>query len=271
MKSHETENEPGPNEPRSRICAGTSMGKELYRVEDSHGLVLVTQRGDKRVLSFDSRLEQSSIYMSKRHYLSHEYTQIMLLGLLFTGAKNITLLGLGGGGLVHCLTHYFPQCEIRVAELRQSVIDVAYKWFELPQIDNVKIYCSDAYDYLKNMHAESSNLIFSDLYLADGMSEVQAQVSFVKSAYQSLSKQGCLVINFHQMPEPDSLLLQEIHNTFGVVYICDVFKGNRVMFCCKGIEQLRKDELKTKTQALMEKVDMPLMYYSRQLKLVEKC
>jgi len=246
------------------------MGYELCRVEDNYGLVVVTQRGDKRVLSFASNLEQSSLYMSKRHYLSHEYTQIMLLGLLFVEAKNITLLGLGGGGLVHCLNHFYPQCNIQVAELRQSVIDLAYDWFELPQIDAVKIYCSDAYDYLQALGAESTNLIMSDLYVADGMSEVQGQISFINSACQALSKQGCLVINFHHMPESDSLLMQEIHNAFGVVYVCDVFKGNRVMFCCKGIEQLRKDELKIKTQILIETLEMPLMYYSRQLRLVEK-
>ena len=51
------------------------MGKELFRVEDDYGLVIVTQRGDKRVLSFDSSLEQSSVYMSKRYYLSHEYLE----------------------------------------------------------------------------------------------------------------------------------------------------------------------------------------------------
>jgi len=243
------------------------MGKELFRIEDSYGPVVVTQRGDKRVLSFGSSLEQSSIYMHKRHYLSHEYTQIMLLGLLFVEAKNITLLGLGGGGLAHCLIHYFPQCEINVAELRQSVIDIAYDWFELPKIKNLKIHCADAYDYLQEQGKDSTDLIMSDLYVADGMSEVQAQVLFVNSACQALSEQGCLVINFHHFPEAGSLLMQKIHHIFNVVYVCDVFKGNRVMFCCKSTEKIQGDELKLKAQALVKTVEMPLMYYARQLKV----
>ena len=78
------------------------------------------------------------------------------------------------------------------------------------------------------------------------------------------------MINFHHMPDADSLLMQEIYNTFETVYFCDVFKGNRVMFCCKGIEALSKDELKTKTLALIKKVKMPLMYYVRQLKPSDK-
>ena len=243
------------------------MGKELFRTEDSFGPVVVTQRGDKRVLSFGSNLEQSSVYMTRRHYLSHEYTQIMLLGLLFVEAKNITILGLGGGGLVHCLIHYFPQCEIKVAELRQSVIDIAYDWFELPKTERLKVFCADACVYLHEQSKESTDLIMSDLYVADGMSEVQAQVLFINNAYQALSERGCLVINFHHLPEPGSLLMQKIHHLFNVVYVCDVFKGNRVMFCCKSTEKIQGDELKLKAQALVKTVEMPLMYYARQLKV----
>lgn len=246
------------------------MGQELYRVEDDYGVILVTQRGDKRILSFASIFEQSSIYMSKRYYLSHEYTQIMLLGLLFVEAKNITLLGLGGGGLAHCLHHFYPQCNIQVAELRQAVIDVAYDWFELPKDEKLKVYCSDAHEFLKTLEASGTDLIMSDLYVAEGMSEVQAQISFIKSTYRSLSKQGCLVINFHHMPEPESHLMQKIHALFEVVYVCDVFKGNRIIFCCKGVEPLRRDELKVRTQALIETVEMPLMYYSKKLHVTEK-
>jgi spermidine synthase len=268
-KSDETgSNNANSNNVEADVCAGKYMGQELYRVEDGHGVILVTQRGDKRVLSFGSNFEQSTIYMSKRHYLSHEYTQIMLLGLLFVEAKNITLLGLGGGVLAHCLHHYYPQCNIQVAELRQSVIDVAYDWFALPKAKNLKVHCSDAHAFLKTLETSSTDLIMSDLYMAEGMSEVQAQIAFINSAFRSLSSMGCLVINFHQLPESESLLMQEIQNIFDVVYVCDVFKGNKVMFCCKGLEPLMRDELKDKAQSLIETVEMPLMYYVKQLHTV---
>ena len=82
------------------------MGKELYRTEDADGSIIVTQRGNKRLLSFGSKLEQSSVLMGNPHYLIHEYTQIMLLGLIFADTRHITVLGLGGGGLAHSLSHF---------------------------------------------------------------------------------------------------------------------------------------------------------------------
>ena len=263
-------NLPNSYNPASRVCTGDTGVIELFRVEDSYGLLRVTQRGDKRILSFGSGLEQSSMYMNKRHYLSHEYTKIMLLGFLFTDAKNISILGLGGGGLAHCLLHYFPQCKINIIELRQLVIDIAHDWFELPKKDSLKIYCIDAYDYLQSQNRESTDLIMSDLYVADGMSQVQAQVSFIESSYKVLNEQGCLVVNFHHLPEADSLLMQKIHGLFNTVFICDVFKGNKVIFCCKRTEKIALSELKLKVKALVKIVEIPLMYYVKQLKIFEK-
>lgn len=54
-------------------------------------------------------LEQSCVLINKPQYLMHEYLQAMLLGLLLTNNhKHITILGLGAGALVNCLSHYFP-------------------------------------------------------------------------------------------------------------------------------------------------------------------
>ena len=256
------------SQSRSRISVNSS-NKELCRIEDDYGSVVVTQKGDRRVLSFDSSLEQSSIDMSRPHYLAHEYTQIMLLGLLFVSPKNITILGLGGGGLVHCLHHSYPQSDIQVAELRQSVIDVAYQWFNVPQTEKINIICTDAFEFLKSLSFESTDLILSDLYEAKGMSEVQAQLEFISVACNSLSQQSCLVLNFHHMPQEDEALMKYIKQIFNQVYVCDVFKGNRVVFCCKSNELLDQDQLKLRIKELTQTVEMPLMYYFKQMKILK--
>lgn len=70
----------------------------------------------------------------------HEYLQAMLLGLLLTNNhKHITILGLGAGALVNCLSHYFPQAKIHVVEIRKAVIDIAEAWFNLPTLDNLTV------------------------------------------------------------------------------------------------------------------------------------
>lgn len=259
-----------PLQHGARICAGSLLGKELYRFEDELGSIVVTQRGQKRILSFDVGLEQSSVLMEKPHYLSHEYTQIMMLGLVFTDAHHLTLLGLGGGGLAHCLSHYYPQSMLQVVEIRQAVIDIAYAWFELPQQPNLQVKCANALTYMRQAEAVTTDLIFSDLYESTVMSEVQTHLGFIDSCYKTLSDQGWIVFNFHDLPDEDSPVMKKILELFAEVYVCDVFKGNWVMFCGKNAAVFDQSELAGRARSLAKKVEMPLMYYFMQVSAIKK-
>lgn len=247
------------------------MGKELFRTEDGEGSIVVTQRGNKRLLSFGSKLEQSSVLMAKPYYLIHEYTQIMLLGLIFVDARDIILLGLGGGALAHCMSHYFQQSTIQVVEIRQRVIDIAYEWFDLPQVDNLQVVNDDALHYLLKLKQSSCDIIFSDLYNADSMSACQAQQEFIVASYQVLSQSGCLVLNFHHKPYRGSLLMDTIESLFDVVIFYDTggLQGQRnsIMFCCKSHVALHQPAVNARAEALTKLVKMPLMMYYHKLEI----
>ena len=249
----------------ARILQGTLMGKELSRVEDDYGVIVVTQRGNKRVLNFGSMLEQSCVLVDKPYYLMHEYTQAMLLGVLFVDARHATLMGLGGGGFAHCLNHYFPDLIIQVVELRQAVIDIAYEWFNLLYLSRLKITCSDASDYLALAGEGSTDIIFSDLYLSEGMAECQAQQQYIQNAYKALTQQGWLILNFHDMPADDSPVMQTIRNLFAEIYLCTVPDGNCILYCGKAPLSFDEEQMQQRAESLVQQVDMPLMYYFRKL------
>ena len=258
-----------PIQHGERVRRGTLMGKELFRTEDDEGSIIVTQRGNKRLLSFGSMLEQSSVLTGKPYYLINEYTQIMLLGLIFVDAREITLLGLGGGALAHCLSHYFPQSTIRVVEIRQAVIDIAYDWFELPRVDNLQVINDDALHFLSKLKQGSCDIIFSDLYEAGGMSACQARQEFIVASYQALSQSGCLVLNFHHKPYRGSFLMDTIESFFDEVIVYDSGglqgKQNSIMFCCKSDIALHQPALNARAEALTKLVKVPLMMYYRKL------
>jgi spermidine synthase len=253
----------------ARLCTGASMGRVLFRDEDEMGQILVTQRGGRRVLSFGTALEQSSILIERPASLTHEYTQIMLLSLLFVEAQHITLLGLGGGGLVHCLSHFYPRSQLQVVELRQRVIDVARNWFELPQTEQITLHCGDAARYIAHAQDARTDLILSDLYESDGMSEVQASAFYIRHCARHLADKGVMVLNFHQLPAPRSELMQAINEQFAEVLVCDVFSGNFVMFCLKMPLQDSLSAMLPEAKALASRLDMPLLYYFRQLRRFE--
>ncbi|VAW63114.1 hypothetical protein MNBD_GAMMA08-186 [hydrothermal vent metagenome] len=242
------------------------MIKELYRTEDEYGSIVVTEQDNKRILNFASDYQQSSVLTNKPYFLVHEYTQIMLLGLIFTEPKNITLLGVGGGGLVQCLNHYYPELKINAVELRKKVIDIAYKWFCFPEHKNVNVICADANQYIKQSKSETADLILSDLYDAQGMSDVQAQTDFIFHCYRHLNANGWMVINFHTLPKTGSALMGTIQSKFSSVYVCDVFKGNWILFCGKEKSCFNQLALKRRVKEMANITELPLMYYFKQLR-----
>jgi spermidine synthase len=245
------------------------MGKELYRMEDDEGPIIVTQRGNRRLLNFGSKLEQSSVLMTKPYYLIHEYTQIMLLGLVFAETRSMTLLGLGGGGLVHCLSHYYPDAMLRVVEIRHAVIDIAYDWFELPRRDRLQVINDDAMHYVSQLISGSSDIIFSDLYQAEDMSACQAQQDFIAASHRALSDSGCLVLNFHERPETGSTLMKAMKKLFSVIIVHQPAdssaKRNAIMFCCKHRVALHQPGVNWRAECLKNHVNMPLLQYYREL------
>jgi spermidine synthase len=190
----------------------------------------------------------------------------MLLGLIFVEAKQVTILGLGGGGLVHCLNHFFPAINLKAVELRQLVINVAVEWFTLPVEESLQVFCDDAQYYMARVEPAETDLIFSDLYQASGMSEVQQQADFISHCSKALTDNGCLIINYHSMPNNSAAVMQQLQSLFSSVYICDVFKGNQVLFCIKTKRDYDKKELKTSLSKLEKKVEIPLMYYFKKLR-----
>lgn len=253
----------------ARICAGALMGKEIYRVEDDLGLIIVSQRGDRRVLSFGSVLEQSHVSMIKPQQLMHEYTQAMLLGLLFNKPSHATILGLGGGSLAHCLYYHFPRMLIEVVELRQAVIDVAYEYFQLPKSPRVIVTQNDASEFLITANSGSTDIIFSDLYKADGMDPVQSQQDFIKQCHRVLSDEGWLVLNYHAMPEQDSPVIQGICSLFTEVFICQTPSGNRILFCGKSSMMINRSELSKRAYELGKQVNNSLGEYFKHLRRFE--
>lgn len=251
----------------ARINQATLMGKELYRTDDADGSIVVSQRGNKRLLSFGSGVEQSCVSMDKPCYLIHEHTQVMLLGLLFSNARNIVLLGLGGGSLVHCLSQHFPESSIQVVELRQAVIDIAYDWFALPRLDNLQVVHADAMRYVAKLKQDSCDIIFSDLYVDDRMAACQAEQDFIVACYQALNDSGCLVLNFHQKPYRGSVLMDTLESFFSSIIVHDSVERNSIMFCCKSEVALHTLELDTRAEALAKRVEMPLLPHYRKLEV----
>ncbi len=218
----------------------TLPGKEISCIYDRFGPVRVFDDGNKRYLTFGAEDEQSCIVKASPTVLQHDYNRAMLLVLLFNQPQNATFLGLGGGTLPSCFSHHLPDIQLTVVELRQVVIDTAYKYFALPETDNLNLIAGDALTYIDDpAHSADGqcDLLFSDLFLAEGLEVKQFTRQFIKNALRVLSDEGWLVMNCLDEYRTEQVLSGLLGEHFTSVWECVTDDGNWVIIAGKSAEK----------------------------------
>ncbi|MDR3442677.1 MAG: spermine synthase [Legionella sp.] len=205
----------------------------IYSTKDQWGDILVIDRKECRVLAFDPIYEQSCIDLNKPHVPIHEYTRIMLLVLAFINPQHVTILGLGGGSLLHSLHYLFPKCTILSIELRKKVFEVALDFFLIPTQPNLNVLISDAKLAIRQCADQSTQIIFADMYQSYGMNPFQIQRKFIQQCYRALNDTGWLVVNYHQLPELNSSFIHCLQHYFGEIFVCPAYSGNYILFARK--------------------------------------
>jgi spermidine synthase len=123
----------------------------LYQTQDAFGSLVVAQESQERFLTFGNSIHQSSLNLAQPEQPVFDYLRKMFLSFALVPApKHILLLGLGAGGLARAIHHHFPQVTITALELRESLIDIARAYFDLPSL--IEVHCQDAQDFFSQKH-----------------------------------------------------------------------------------------------------------------------
>lgn len=225
-------------------------GKEIFRTYDELGPIQVFDDGNRRYLSFGEGDEQSCVSKEQPFLLQHDYTRAMLLPFLFAQPRDAVLVGLGGGALVNCLMHHFPELTLRVVELRHAVVKIARRYFELPRLDRLSIIEQDIAEFLEDKHHPKTDILFSDIYDAEGMAPQYFEPWYIEACAALLSDSGWLVLNCWDEHRGDHDTLHTITENFAEVYTCTVSSGNWIIMACKQTHVL--DEVKLKVVAKLQ-------------------
>lgn len=231
--------------------------------------MLVLESGHRRVLSFDGKVEQSCMSLNRPARLEYVYTRAMVLSLLFHPEPlHVLLLGLGGGSLLRALHERVPGCRLTALENRPAVPDVARDWFELPQDERVEVKIGDADRYLKR-NPPKFDLVFADLYLAEGMNRIQAEGSFLAACREVLTERGILVLNFWSSEFAQIRQVTELLKEFfdrKVIYL-HVQGGNIIGFAfADRLPQVQRESLYRQAGNLGASMhDIPLLKLAKQL------
>ena len=221
-----------------------NIPKYVYTDTDEYGDIAVIDEGDRRILSFAVGDEQSVQLKAQPHLLQHSYTQAMMLSLLFCQPKRVLLLGLGAGCMLSALHSFIPGVRISAVEIRQSVIDIAKRYFRMPGSKKIDIHCAEANEFLSAGMAKKVDLIMTDLYRDTGMDEVQVSKKYIDLCTAQLKVNGWLVINCWGASSDHLQLLDYLTADYADVRHCESGDGNLLIFAGRQKDLKSQPELR---------------------------
>lgn len=123
-------------------------------------------------------------------------------------AKDILLLGLGGGGLLPLLQKKFGHCKITAVEWDPAMIEVA-KIITLDKyFSKVKILNEDALKVVEGFAKEQKqfDLVILDLFQGHDVAQAAGQKEFYANIASILKKPGIFLANIFSEPEKSKLI-----------------------------------------------------------------
>jgi spermidine synthase len=108
---------------------------------------------------------------------------------------SILVLGMGGGSVIETLRQDFNyKSKITAVEIDQVIIDIAKTEYGISENENLKIYCTDAYDFaLQN--TVRYDLIIIDLFIDLNVPDKFLSLDFWDGIIRSKSSRGSILFN----------------------------------------------------------------------------
>ena len=158
-------------------------------------------------------------------------------------AKNVLLLGLGAGTMIHFLQEKLAKNSphFTCVEIDKEIVDVAYKFFELEEVKNLKVICDDAYKVVENPAksgvGENFDCIIVDTYLGDICPDNIRTGVFLQNLLKLSQQETLFVFNkvvkkdsLHEISDFESQLSPYLKNICVIKVKCPVISDNYLFY-----------------------------------------
>jgi spermidine synthase len=161
----------------------------------------------KQKSSFSQTLEvtwangQLVLDSNNTNYSYGSLQRILLKGLKFIGfekirnMKKILVLGVAGGSVIKTLVDEIKyEGDIIGVEIDKAVIEIANEYFQLNEIQNLKIVIEDAFEFVMNTETKF-DLILIDIFQDTKMPDFLFDEKFINRICHLLNSKGCIIFN----------------------------------------------------------------------------
>jgi spermidine synthase len=203
------------------LASSTDLGPGahvVFRKDTQYHRVSVVDDAGRRYLRFDASF-QSGMFLGQPFRTDFPYTDYFDLGLAYhPSARRVLLIGLGGGSATKRMWRDFPRVHIDVAELDPVVVQVARKYFALPQSPRLDVTVDDGRQFLLR-HDEQWDVMGIDAFFSDSIPFHLTTREFLELARSRLAPGGVIVTNVvGSLAGPSSKLFRSLYKTYASVF-----------------------------------------------------
>ncbi len=207
--------------------AGSVLGQEpeeaagltlRYSKDTRYHRLTVAEDETNRYLRFDNSY-QSGMPIARPFGTAFEYADYFHLALAYKpDAKDILFIGLGGGSSPKRLWRDFPDLRIQAVELDPVVVDVAYRFFELPRDSRLQVEVDDGRQYLDDTDRKWDAILI-DAFFADAIPFHLFTSEFMELVRSKLNPGGVVVTNtIGSLAGEQSKLFRSVYRTYRTAF-----------------------------------------------------
>ncbi|MDH5392441.1 MAG: fused MFS/spermidine synthase [Gammaproteobacteria bacterium] len=240
------------------------------------GEIQVCQDDNFRYLYLqEQKAVQSKLDIEKKEELQLQHCRAMMSFLLFQSEpKSLLLLGLGGGNIIHFLSHWFPEINITAVDINEKMVDISKKYFAVTETSHINIEVSDAFSYMAHQKADHTDVILVDIHDGIRIPDFIENNEFMSHCYHTLSEKGVLIINVIAADDEHFLnIMRTLRKSFTGVSLCISLKDNKNILVCavKSLSTLDMNRLHNKADKLQQKYGIEFSQFIQDsVKLDEK-
>lgn len=224
---------------------------EVYAHTSAFHDINVSDFGFIRVLRF-TRNRQSSMYLDAPFDTDFEYPGYFHIALAMKpDAARTLVIGLGGASVVKRMWRDYPEMRVDAVELDPDVVDVAQRFFALPEDERIRVFVDDGRRFIETC-PDTYDIVVVDAFDEDRVPRPLTTDEFMRTMRDRLAPDGVVAYNFigavkGERSKPFRSLHRTLSNVWRSVTVFVVSEGvdtegtNLILFATDA--QLSADEL----------------------------
>jgi len=208
---------------------GNLLGEILYSKSGKHDIKVVSRYSN--IIMFVDGIIFSTINMESI-FIEGYWDYLSLLPAVYKDPK-VLLIGFGGGTIPYQISELF-NISIDAVDIDKEVVDASK--YMLPKKLNTNVHIGDGFDYLKDTN-KVYDLIILDAYSGYNIPSEFLDGKFIDLAYDKLSEDGILAINYIPIYNNVNLLKAHSVREFHLYELSMSSSANKILILSKKLDK----------------------------------